>query len=498
MSETKHVPDIMEVISDLTSNEVRTPPHVANKILDLLPEEVWSNPNYRWFDPGAKSGVFLREATKRLMIGLRGHFPDENVRIEHILTNQMFGSSITELSGLMSRRALYCSRNANSPDSVVKFPDSDGNISSVHTTHVFKKGRCPECGATFKEFGNVLGDNHAYAFIHENGRSALEKEFSMKFDIIVGNPPYQLKDGGAQASASPIYQKFIEQAVKLSPKYIAMVVPSRWFIAGKGLGTFREQMLADRRISKIVDYLNARELFPTINLNGGVHYFLWDASYQGDCEIETHLPWGEISRSKREIKHPDGVFVRVNEAIPVISKIDYSNGNFSKYVSSLKPFGLRTFFKGESGEPKKGDLKLFQNGGVSRITNSTTLTNRHLIDVWKVLIPAATDGNEVYPLPVLTDPIVVGPGVVCTETYLVIGPFKNEKEAESVRTYMRTRLFRFLLSIRKFSQHNSTEKFSFIPEIPFDREWTDQAISDFFQLSEQDNEFIAKYVKEMD
>ena len=495
--ERKHQPDILEVISDLSSDEKFTPPSVANAILDLLPDEVWDDPTLKWLDPGCKTGVFLREAAKRLLKsdGMKAAFPDEDARLEHILTNMLHGLAITELTSLMSRRTLYCSKDASSANSAAHLPSSDGNVWFRRTEHSFAGARCHECGAVKDQVERENRENYAYAFIHEGGRKAVRKDMDMQFDVIIGNPPYHMADGGPGGSASPIYQEFIQQAIELNPRYVAMVVPSRWFTGGKGLGDFRSQMLSDRRVRAIVDYQDARAVFPTINLNGGVNYFLWDRDHDGPCTVTSVHKSGRTSTVTRELSE-HGVFIRLNEAIPILDKVLAPGGKtFDTYVSPLKPFGFRTFFHGTARKPAKDPVELYENGGTSWVKRSEVTVNPQWIDSWKVLIPRATDGNENYPLPVLTEPIVAGPGTACTETYLVIGPLSSKKIAENVASYMTTRFFRFLLSLRKHTQDNSREKFSFIPDLDMSRRWTDEDLYALYGITEDEQAFIAEQIR---
>src|SRR5690606_33959756 len=377
MIQTNYNPDVLTCLANLSNDEVFTPPNLVNDILDLLPAELWSNPNAKFLDPVSKSGVFLREMAKRLMKGLETQIPDKQERINHIFSQQLYGIAITELTALLSRRSVYCSKTANGKYSICEtFDDEQGNIRYQRMQHTWHSGKCTYCGASQDVYDRDDDlETYAYNFIHTDNP---EKIFNMKFDVIVGNPPYQLSDGGHGRSAKPLYHKFIQQAKKLNPKYLTMIVPDRWFAGGKGLNEFRDEMLNDKRFRKIVDYTSASDVFPGADVPGGVCYFLWDNSYNGETEIEVRNG-NQIDISKRYLNEFD-TFIRYSTAADIIKKERVHSKSFmSEQVSSRKPFGLAT-----NERPKtKGDLKLKYYGGYGSYPSNLIKVGNDLIPLWK-------------------------------------------------------------------------------------------------------------------
>ena len=327
-----YVPDILELLSNLSSDEVFTPPKIVNQILDTLPSKIWNDKSLKFLDPGCKSGVFLREISKRLMKGLVKDFPEEGERRYHIFKNMLYGNAITQLTSLISRRTLYYTKEPNQKNySVVQFKDNDGNIRYKQTDHLYEnKKKCVYCNASLEEYDRAKKgrETHAYDFIHRN-----EIFKNMKFDVIIGNPPYQLGDGGFGASASPIYQKFIDQAKKMGARYVAMIVPARWYSGGKGLDEFRDEMMKDKRMKILVDYPDASECFPGVEIKGGVCYFLWDSEYNGKCKISRYFNGEIISTDERSLDEFP-TFVRFNEAVPILRKVEkkYKTKPFTKKI----------------------------------------------------------------------------------------------------------------------------------------------------------------------
>lgn len=379
-------PDVLSCLANLSNDEVFTPPDVVNAMLDMLPQELFQNPHTTFLDPACKTGVFLREIAKRLIKGLETQFPDLQERIDHIFHKQLFGIAITELTGFLSRRSVYCSKFPNTEFSVSLFDDEQGNIRFRRIKHTWRGGKCVYCGASQNQYDRSDDlETHAYEWIHTNKP---EEIFNMKFDVIISNPPYQLNDGGAGASAKPIYNLFVEQAKKLNPRFLTMIIPSRWFAGGKGLDDFRRDMLTDRRIVRIVDYVNAKDCFSGISLGGGVCYFLWDRDNPGKCYY-TNIHDGKESSSVRDLDEFD-VFVRYNEAVSIIHKVASKNEKkVSEFISTRNPFGLSSSVRGDSQKQSLA-IKVYSSAGTGYISRDMISQGKDNIEKYKILISKVT------------------------------------------------------------------------------------------------------------
>jgi len=449
--------------------------------------------------------VFLREITSRLNNGLAAKIPDLQDRVDHILTKQVFGIGITYLTSLLARRSVYCSKLANGPHSISKaFPNDRGNIWFDRMEHLWVEGRCKFCGASQKALdrGEAF-ETHAYAFIHAGDIKTRVAELfgdDMQFDVVIGNPPYQLDDGGYGTSAAPIYQLFVEKALDLDPRYAVFVTPSRWMAGGKGLDKYRERMLADKRMRSIVDYPKLYEGFPGVKIRGGISYFLWDREHSGPCTVQTI--WDGQPTGPAVARHLDAydILVRRNEAVPILEKVKAKGEpTLDGRVSSQKPFGLRTFFHGKP-DPKrlKNPVKLFGSQKISWVERSAIPTNIGWIDKWKVLMTRVQGTSAAVETKFLSKPLVTEPGTACTESYVVAGLFDNEDEAKNYAGYLRTRFARFLVSLRKSTQDAPKNVYGFIPDLPLNRQWTDAMLYKRYRLTRAEIAFIESQVAEHD
>jgi hypothetical protein len=521
-------PDVLTCIANLSNDEVFTPPEFANRMLDTLAEawaadhggaELWADKSVRFLDPCTKSGVFLREITSRLTEGLAQEIPDLQARVDHILTQQVFGIGITHLTSLLARRSVYCSKRAQGRHSIAKsFASDDGNIWFQRLEHTWVGDRCSYCGASKKTLNRGEGlETHAYAFIHTDDIKTRVAELfggDMQFDVIIGNPPYQLADGGGTGtSAMPIYNRFVDQAKMLNPRLLMMIIPSRWFTGGKGLDEFRSAMLEDDRLRSIDDYVISSDVFPGVALKGGVCYFLWDRDNRGLCRVTTHFKDEPPSTSTRPpLEKGADVFIRFNDGLSILKKIVAiengatdslslpDNTRFDRLVSTRRPFGLDSTFRGKTAKGAK-DVLVYQNGGKGYMPRASVPTGANLIDKWKIFVGFAAPGTgnkDTYPHKIISTPFIGEPGSVSSETYLCIGPFDSKSEAESALSYLSCRLTRLLILLHKPSHNTTRRVYTFVPIQKWDSLWTDDLLYNKYGITKDEIAFIEKVVRSMD
>lgn len=493
---TLYKPDVLSCLADLSNDEVFTPPSVVNDMLDMLPQELFESPDTTFLDPVCKSGVFLREIAKRLIKGLEDKIPDLQERIDHIFQKQLYGIAITELTSLLSRRSVYCSKYPNSKYSVSQFDDVQGNIRYKNTQHEWVKGKCCFCGATESEYGTQKRDgmeSHAYEFIHTTKPQEI---YNMKFDVIIGNPPYQLSDGGAGASAMPIYQKFVSQAKKLMPKYLTMIIPSRWFAGGRALDVFRDTMLNDKHLKVLVDYQNSKDCFSGVDIAGGICYFLWDKEYNGKCLVSNIID-NKINSQMRNLNE-FSQFVRSNIGLDIIHKVRKKTTVFlSEKMYNYNPFLIRSFIVGESIQ-FTNSLKLFSSKGVSYINAKEITKNADIIDKYKVIIGKVSSEHAGIPdksgkYRILSSLKVLNPGEVCSESYVLLACFNNFKDANGFVNYMSLLLPRFLILQVMTSINFTKDSFVFVPYIT--DIYNDEDLFHYYELTTNEIEYVKSLIK---
>jgi len=506
-------PDVLTCLSNLSSDEVFTPPSIVNKILDMLPQELFHDKNTTFLDPACKSGVFLREIAKRLLVGLESEIPNLQERIDHIFHKQLFGIAITELTSLFSRRSLYCSKYPNSEYSVSRFENADGNIRFKKTAHIWDGEKCKYCVASKSEYNrDVSLETHAYEFIHTVNP---EEKFKMKFDVVIGNPPYQLSDGGHGASAIPIYQKFVEQAKKLNPRYLSMIIPARWYVGGRALDEFRNVMLNDDRIRVLHDFPNANDCFPGVEIKGGVCFFLWDRDNRGKCKIHSHSGDKTTIDTRSLLENDMETFIRSSTAVSVLEKIKMKNEDvLSEQLNAGRYFGFHTKVEwtdnnkgtlqtadGQSNYPIRSmkddihSIKVYVARGVCWIANSNVVRNNKDVNHYKIIIPEAGNPGST----IIGKPRISEPGSCSSNTFIVmILKDKNIEYAKNILTYLQTKFVRFLVSLRTTTQHMAPKAYAFVPVQDFSKSWADDVLYTKYGISEDEIAFIESMISPME
>ncbi|MBV1711576.1 MAG: Eco57I restriction-modification methylase domain-containing protein [Desulfomicrobium sp.] len=508
-------PDVLTCIANLSNDEVFTSPEFANRMLDTLAKSwaasngganIWADSSVKFLDPFTKSGVFLREITTRLLVGLVAEIPDLQARVDHILTRQVFGIGITRLTSLLARRSLYCSKHANGEHSVAgAFASDEGNIWFERIEHSWKENKCEFCGAPRALFDRETGlENHAYAFIHTGDIKTRMGELfggDMQFDVIIGNPPYQMTGGGGGTNDSSIYHLFVEQAFNLEPRFVCMVIPSRWMAGGRGMEDFRTKMLSSEKLVELVDFPVSKDVFPGVEVKGGISYFLWEKAHTGRTNVTTIRGEEVIGPVARDLYEFD-VFVRDTRAVDILHKVQATAApSIIDILTADTPFGIATNFDGfsDNGKPGSVALHMVRKGkrSVVYLQRNDIRKNAHLIDRWKVLTPeAGSDGGQKIPDVVLGKPLIAAPGSVCTQSFLAFW-VTSEAEAKSLQSYLSTKFFRFLVSLRKITQHALRSTYTWVPQQSWSRTWTDAMLYEKYGLSQDQIDYIEAVIKPM-
>lgn len=510
-----HNPDVLTCIANLSNDEVFTPPELANQMLDTVAAawaeahdgaSIWQDSVVTFLDPFTKSGVFLREIVARLTEGLAEQIPDLQERVDHIVTKQVYGIGITQLTALLARRSVYCSKDATGSHSVTKSFDRDwGNIWFERTEHTWAGDRCAYCGA---QRGRFTRDDeletHAYAFIHSKSpRALLDAMFGadVQFDVIIGNPPYQMTGAAGGSSDASIYHLFVEQAQRLEPRYLSMVIPARWLAGGRGMDDFRRNTLGDNRVVSLVDYPVASDIFPSsgADFEGGVCYFLWAREGGTGCTVTT-IRGGDAQSAERDLDEFD-IFVRDPRAAAILRKVvARTESAVSEILTNREPFKFESNFAGYHADERSNDVPIyFTRGGhrgVGYLDRGEVQKNRHLLDTWKVLVPKAYGERGALPAQVLGWPQVAASPSACTGSFLFFH-LENEVQARSFESYYATKFFRFLVSLRKITQDAFRHMYVWVPMQAWDRTWTDEALYAKYDLSSDEIGFIDSHIKVM-
>ena len=541
--------DLLETITNVGNDEVFTPRRVCEMMLDSLPRDVWSNPDYKWLNPCSKNGVFEREIALRLDEGLQDIIPDMEKRRKHILQDMIYSIALTRFTANVARRTVYYCMEANRKCDGLKdpvdghfvngfaigngtwFDTAEGNILTPNAEHIIgRNGKCEFCriAKDSQYLDRNQRENYAYEFIHTKDEDLLmhlqdrffKGERNMKFDIIIGNPPYQLADGGAGASSMPIYNLFVEKSIYLKPKFISMIIPSRWMTGGKGLDDFRANMLSMRNFRVLHDFANPKQCFPANDIKGGVCYFVWDRDYDGKCKIFLYQDNDKIINSTRFLQYEnEDIFIRDERVISIIEKVK-SNFfvSFSTIVSPQKPYGFRgDIFKSPlkynlpemSDKPIKGGYKIYglyeSKRSIRYIPKDYPIPKKEYIDGFKLFM-ARNSGSGIYGEQ-LSEGIIANKDDLCTETYVVIGLFNLQNEVVNCQKYIKTKFFRAMLGIRKQDQGAAKEVYRFVPLQDFtqnsDIDWQgsikeiDKQLFDKYGLDDKEREFIEQNIQEM-
>lgn len=522
--------DILETINNVGNDEVFTPRKVVDMMLDSLPDEVWHNPHYRWLNPATKTGIFEREIAIRLDEGLKDEIPDTETRRKHILQDMIFSIGQTKFTANVARRTLYYCCQANRPCDGIKedghyvngyaigngtwFDDPEGNIKTPRSDHVMKKGKCIFCGIT--ENSRYLDANqrekYSYDFIHYNSGSELQTYLAdrffkgdkcMKFDIIVGNPPYQLSTNEKGTQATPIYQLFAMQAFAMNPRYVTMIMPSKWFAGGMStLDEFRKYMMSCGKIRYLIDYANAKDCFPTNSIAGGVNFFLWDREYAGECSFVNIIGDRQYFQSRGLDEFP--ILVRQNEAVSILRKVkSKAEETIDQIASPLMPFGLSTDVRGVELPDTKNCVALHTSKGITYVEKSSIRKGFDILDKYKVLVGILGAEHALEPdkdgkYRIITSSMkVLAPGEACTHSYFTIGKYDNEEEARNLYSYLRTKFARFLILSAMTSTHLSRNVLIFLPIQDFSRAYTDSDLYLKYDLTNDEIDFIEEQMKEM-
>jgi site-specific DNA-methyltransferase (adenine-specific) len=480
--------------------EVFTAPREVNAMLDLLPASSYEIEK-RFFEPACGTGNFLVEILRRKFERVKSNFElNQNLSNSTLKSvASIYAIDIKEDNVAESRNRLLemctdffeLSIGRQSDAALLKYINFILRKNIIHGDALADKDFTT--GGSI-EFCSWNGSKIEYSHSLERLQSAsAETGF---FHAVVGNPPYQQSDGGAAASAIPIYHLFHRQAVVLKPQFISLIIPSRWFTSGKGLDGFREEMLGDTRLKELVDFHNARHCFPEVEIKGGVCYFLWDKNHDGPCKFTSVDSNGSRNTANRFLLEPGrDIFIRYNLALPILEKVEEMGlGSFRESVSIRKPFGLATNFQASTERENADQIKIYANHKILYTDPNCIFKNADWISKYKVLVPYAVGSGN--PKTDVLKPILAPPGTACTETYLVIGPFDSKAEAQNAISYINTKFFHFMLTLRKNTQHATRKVYDYVPAVDLSKSWNDEQLCQYFQLNNAEQKFINSLISD--
>ncbi len=486
--------DIFELIPNQKTNQIFTPKKVVQMMINQLEEHdpsLFTRTDSTFIDLYMKSGMYITEIVKKLFKNTRKEYKSDYDCLKHILENQVFGLAPSPILQGITQSFIFGF-------------DTENKISRKN---FIQHDLTPQA-----QEGVAKQKLHELLNLNEN----------MKFDAVVGNPPYQIGDGsgGSSDSAIPVYNKFIEEAINMKPQNICMIVPSKWMVGGRGLQNFREQMMEEKRLKMIYDYENASDCFPGVHIDGGVCYFIWDKDYNGMIDYTFKTNQGKINKSNRFLKNNQFEYViRNNDIFSIISKIS-NEKSFSSIVSNTRPFGIRNYLFNEPERYPESNLKFepFENsikiygvkgikGGAKRvigyISDSIIVRSIESINKYKLFFTTSYSTNAINP----PETIKGLPNEVCTETFLMIGHFESEKERNNCYNYISTDFFKTLLYFGKGTMHVTSSVFGLIPLQDFttksDIDWSkstldiDQQLYKKYNLAEVEISFIKSMIKPM-
>lgn len=481
--------------------EVYTAKREVVSILNLIPQEIWENNNSTFLEPSCGNGNFIEAIILKKIKNLNINKNQQQLEFDilnavcHIYGIDICFENIKTCKNRifkLIKKYFYDIYNHLIPTE--KFLTTLEYIIDLNYI----------CNDTLKNSENICFIKWKFSinldckekiFKLSELLKSDKKQLNFSFDVIVGNPPYQLKDGGYGASASPLYHLFVNQAKDLNPKYLSMIIPARWYAGGKNLDKFRNDMIQDKKISYLVDFTDSNDCFPGVEIKGGICYFLWDRNYHGDCTVINFNHKKEIKLKRKLNEYP--VFVRFNSSISILKKIKNVNeNNLSNKVLGRNVFDLSTNFTDFRQHKTKNDILIYARNTKGYIEKSIVKKNIELIEKYKVIIPKAGEGTGKFPNRIIGKPILTDKNSCCTETYLVIGSFDSILKAKNLYTYLNTKFVRFLIGLIKSTQDTTKDKFLFVPDLTMDEKWTNKKLYIKYGLNKQEIDFIELMIKD--